>query len=152
MTSTALRYNSLVMAAWRVTAVGVLALTVGCARMREVFEPAQFIAAKRPPVVVVMQRSRAVVAIVNPRVSGDSVLGTVAGETRPIAVPFSDVHSVSAVRLDGVRTMLFAVGVTATASLVAYAFVTRGSQHDWYCDYNTSVLDATGAPLCGPRQ
>ena len=135
----------------RVTAAGVLAATVACARVREVFEPAQFITAKSPSVVYVMQRNRAVVAIAHPRISGDTVLGTVAGETRAIAVPFSEVHSVSAVRLGGARTVLLATGITLGSALAAYAlFGNANGKNDWYCDYNQSVRGPAGEPLCGP--
>lgn len=135
----------------RVTAAVILASSVACSRVREVFEPARFIAEKNPPVVYVTQRSNTVVAIANPRISGDTVLGTLPGESGPVAVPFSQVHSVAAVRFDGARTALLAAGVTLASALSAYAFFgTAGGRSNWFCDYNSSVRGPAGEPLCGP--
>lgn len=136
----------------RVAALSLLAMTVGCARVSEVFEPARFISERNPSVVYVTQLNRAVVTIVNPRVSGDTVLGTVWGENRALAVPFSDVHSMSAVRVDGVRTTLLALGVTAGAALTGYIlFGTANGHNDWFCDYDPPQgRGGAGAPVCGP--
>lgn len=124
----------------RLIAVGLLPLAVGCARVREVFEPAQFINDKRPQVVYVMQLSRATVTIVDPRVSGDSVIGKAFNDGSPLAVPFSDVHSVSAVRVDGVRTVLLAAGLSGAAALMLYA-VAGGSSGGptVFCDAMTEM-------------
>lgn len=139
------------MVARRVTAAGILAASVACSHVREVFEPARFIAEKKPPVVYITQRSRAVVAIANPRVSGDTVFGTLPGDNSPVAVPFSQVHSVAATRLDAARTALLATGVTLASALAAYAFFgTASGRSNWYCDYNSSVRGPAGEPLCGP--
>lgn len=136
----------------RLATAGLLAATAACARVSEVFDPARFISERSPSVVYVTQRSRAVVTIVNPRVSGDTVVGTVWGENRPLAVPFSDVHSVSAVRVDGVRTTLLALGVTAGAALTGYIlFGTANGHNDWFCDYDPPQgRGGAGAPVCGP--
>jgi hypothetical protein len=136
----------------RLTTAGLLATTAACARVSEVFEPARFISERSPSVVYVTQRNRAVVTIVNPHVSGDTVVGTVWGENRPLAVPFSDVHSVSAVRVDGVRTTLLALGVTAGAALSAYIlFGSANGRNDWFCDYDPPQgRGGAGAPVCGP--
>ena len=136
----------------RAAALGLVALTVGCASVREVFKPAEFISAKHPQVVYVTQRSRTVVAIANPRISGDTVFGTVAGDTRPVAVSFNDVYSVSASRMDGARTALLAVGFVAGTALAAYIFTTTGdSNSGWFCDYDPPEGRPGGAPVCGFR-
>lgn len=135
----------------RVTAAGALVATVACSRVREVFEPARFIAENNPPIVYVTQHSRAVVAIANPRVSGDSVFGTMPGQSHPVAVPFSEVHSVAAARVDGARTALLIAGATVASAFVAYVVLGGANGRDnWYCDYNDSVRGPNGEPLCGP--
>jgi hypothetical protein len=135
----------------RVAALGLLAMTVACARVREVFEPAQFIAQKHPPIVYVTQRGSALVVLENPRVSGDTLLGTVSGEVRQVAFPFRDVHSVSALRVDRGRTALFALGVTAGAVLTAYVIfgTANGNNPGWVCDYDPPEGRPGGGPVCG---
>lgn len=135
----------------RAAGLGLVALTAGCASVREVFEPAEFISAKRPAVVYVTQRSRAVVWIANPRVSGDTLFGTVAGDTRPVAVPLMDVQSVSASRMDGGRTALLALTVVGGTAFAAYIFSsTTGPSNGWVCDYDPpGGRDPAGGPVCG---
>jgi len=114
--------------------------------------PAQFIAEKKPAIVyVVTNREGKVLEIANPRVSGDTVLGTSAAENLPVALPLSEVYRVAALRPHGGRTALLVAGVTAAAGIVAYAFVQNAAgRNNWSCDYNTPALDGAGAPSCGP--
>jgi hypothetical protein len=124
----------------RLIAAGILTGAVGCARVREVFEPTQFINEKRPQVVYVIQRSRATVTIVDPHVSGDTVIGKAFSDGSPLAVPFSDVHSVSAVRVDGVRTVLLAAGLSGATALMLYAFLGSSSGGPTvFCDMMTEM-------------
>jgi len=107
-------------------------------------EPARFITEASPTVVYVTHHSRAVIVIANPRVSGDTVHGTYAGDTRPVAVPLSQVQSVEAIRRDGGRTAVLIGGVTLLAGIAVYAFVQEAKGHnDWTCDWNSAV------PRCG---
>jgi len=135
----------------RLTTAGIVAAMVACSRVREVYEPARFISEKNPPVVYVTQRNGAVVTLANPRVSGDTVLGVLLAENRAVAMPFSQVHSVAAVRFDGARTALVAAGIALTSALAAHAFFgTANGKNNWYCDYTSSTRGSAGEPVCGP--
>jgi hypothetical protein len=129
-----------------------LAAVAGCSTLRPVAEPAQYISEEHPDLVrVVNKQHGSVVMIAHPRVSGDSVIGTRAGEMHQVAVRLKDVHSVQAKRVSGGRTMLLLAGLAAAAGLTGYVISTSGEQHDWQCDYSTATLKANGgAPRCGP--
>lgn len=134
-----------------VTTATILAATAACSSVRPLYQPARFITEKSPPVVYVVRQNGAVVAIANPRVSGDSVLGVGWDSNRSVAVPMSQVHSIAAARFDGFRTALLVGGVTLASTIAAYAILGGANGHnDWYCDYNENVRGPTGEPLCGP--
>lgn len=129
----------------------MLVATAGCVSMQPVFDPARFIADTKPPVVYVMKGRDAILTLSNPRVSGDTVHGTLPGEGQPVALPLRDVQNIGTVRLNRARTVLLLAGVTAAASITAIALTSSGAANNWYCDYNTPSLDGAGAPTCGPR-
>ena len=125
-------------------AVAVVLGTMGCSSLQPVRQPAEFISASTPPVVYVTHRNRALIVIERPRVSGDTVYGNWQGQSRPVAVPLSQVQSMLARRKDGGRTALLVAGVTILTGAGVYAMVQPANgQNDWYCDYNSSV------PVCG---
>jgi hypothetical protein len=125
--------------------VTVLGLAmVGCSSLQPVREPAHFITQTKPAVVYVTHRSRAVLVIAHPRISGDTVHGTWPDQPRPIAVPLSQVQSIEAVRRDGKRTAMLVAGLTILSGVGVYALVQNANgRDDWTCDYNTAV------PRCG---
>jgi hypothetical protein len=123
--------------------------------VQPVWEPAPFVTSvgTNARVVHVTQRSGAVVAIVNPRVSEDSVYGMLRGENRRVAVQLSEISSIATSRLNGKRTVMLVGAVTVVSGLAFVSFVNGASgRHNWECDYSNPALEINGgAPLCGPR-
>lgn len=133
----------------RVTAAVSLVATTGCVSLRPVWDPARFIAETKPPVVYVMKGTEAVLTITNPRVSGDTVHGTLPGESLPVALPLSDVQNIGTVRLNGRRTALLVGGVTSLGTLVAVVFLGNANgRSNWSCDYNEPTQNNERDP-CG---
>lgn len=133
----------------RVPAVVTLAATTACVGLQPVWDPARFIAETKPPVVYVMKGREAVLTLTNPRVSGDTVLGTLPGESQPVALPLSDVQNIGTVRLNGKRTALLVSGVASLGALAVFAFFTNANgRSTWSCDYNEPTENDERDP-CG---
>lgn len=131
-----------VMTGRRVIAAFTLVATTGCVSLRPVWDPARFIAEIKPPLVYVMKGSVAVLTITNPRVSGDTVHGTLLGESLPVALPLSDVQNIGTVRLSGARTAMLVGSAAAIGALMAYAVLAHGSGAMKVCiDGDTSMID-----------
>jgi hypothetical protein len=99
----------------------VLLGSVGCATMRPVHDPAGFIAQNHPPMVYITYTDNSSVPVTAPRVSGDSLYGSVAGSDS-VAVPLHDVSVVQAKQHDKTRTVLLISGITAGTAAAIYAF------------------------------
>jgi hypothetical protein len=112
-----------------VSRLSLLALTVvslGCASVRPVNDPASFIAEVNPRVVYVTHTSGAVLTLSGPRVRGDSLLGTWVGASQNLALPLEQVTRVEAMQRDKTRTTLVIAGASLTAAALAY-LITRGT-------------------------
>lgn len=96
----------------RVPLLILLLSSVGCATLQPLREPAQFIAKENPQVIYVTYKNRSVVGVARPRVSGDSLFGTLQGQPAPVAVPLSHVQLIEAVQPDRRRTTLLIAGLT----------------------------------------
>jgi hypothetical protein len=110
---------------------------MACASVQPVREPARFIAETNPKVVYVTHRNRSLIAIGQPRISGDSLLGVWEGSARPVGVPLSQVTSIQARQHNKTRTTLFIVGLTAFTAGTAYALALAGNGEPKYCDYTS---------------
>jgi hypothetical protein len=118
--------------------------TAACSSVQPIREPVQFIAASSPSLVYVTHRNRSVLAIANPRVSGDTLHGTWAGETRPVALPLSQVQSVEALQRDRKRTAFLVAGLGIFTGVAVYAFLQNDAGREpWECDWNSAL------PRCG---
>jgi hypothetical protein len=111
----------------RVPLLGILLSSIACATLQPLREPAQFIAKENPEVVYVTYKNRSVVGVARPRVSGDSLFGTVQGQPAPLAVPLSNVERIEAVRPDGKRTALLIAGLTAFTVTSIYVLLKTGN-------------------------
>jgi len=131
----------------RVTVAAILAVTAGCSSLQPVAEPLRFIAETNPPVVYVSYETGAVMVMENPRISGDSMLGTVPGESRPVALPLNQVQTVSTVRRNSGRTALLIAGLAGMGAVMTYAVLANGTNSNYTCDYNDPKR--TGGPACG---
>ena len=123
----------------RVPLLVVLLSSLGCATLQPLREPAQYIATESPKVIYVTYKNRYVVGVTQPRVSGDSLFGTVQGQPAPVAVPLSNIQLIEAIQPDGKRTALLIAGLTAFAVTGVYVLLQTGD--DESCD---SVVDPCG--------
>ena len=128
-------------------AVALLALAaLGCQSLQPV--PLRYITETKPAVVYVADGFGVVTTVANPRLSGDTVVGTVPGGNRPVALPLREVQRVSTVRLNRGRTAMLIAGVVAAGAFTAYAVLSdAGERSDFTCDYNKPTFG--GVPQCG---
>jgi hypothetical protein len=122
--------------------------------LQPVSEPARFITETKPEMVYVTQGTGAIVEVMNPRMNGDTLVGTRLGASRnPVILPWRYVQRVSTMRRSKSRTMMLIAGITVASAVSVYAFTQSQNGHAaWACDYNTNALDGNGAPRCGPTQ
>ncbi len=79
----------------------VLLGSIGCATLRPVHDPAQFITQNHPLMVYITYTDNSSLPVNEPRVSGDSLFGKVAGAgSDTVAVPLHEVSVVQAVQRD----------------------------------------------------
>jgi hypothetical protein len=97
--------------------------TGACTRMQNI-EPGQFIPERKPDRVSVWTRRDSVTVVSNPQIEGDTLSGEVFEERWAMAL--KDVVRVEAVTPDPTRTVLFAVG--ATASVLGVYFLAKSGQ------------------------
>lgn len=129
----------------RVPLLVVLLSSVGCASLRPLREPAQFIAKENPKVIYVTYKNRSVVGVAQPRVSGDSLYGTLQGQPARIAVPLSAVQLIEAIQPDGKRTALLIAGLTVFTVGGVYILLQTGK--DESCDVTTDPCGGGEPPI-----
>ena len=116
----------------RWTAMVLLPLVAACSSIQPV--SVGFINDTKPPLVYLSDAYGAIQAVSHPRLSGDTVLGTVAGENRDVAVPLSDIERITTMRPNRGRTVLLLTGLTVAGALAAYGFFsTSGGQSQTIC-------------------
>ena len=124
----------------------MLLLAGACRSIQSV--PIDFIPDSKPPVVYLSDQYGLTRAVANPRISGDTVVGTILGGSKPVAVPLSQVERVAALRPNRAHTVLLVGGITAIAGLMTYTVLTKalgdGSQ---FCDYDRQPVN--GDAECG---
>jgi hypothetical protein len=97
----------------RVSLALVLFSTIGCATVKPVLDPAQFIAQQHPKVLYVTYSDNSSVPVSEPRISGDTLFGTAPGEAGGVAVPLHDLAQIRAVQRDHKKTVMLIVTVGA---------------------------------------
>jgi hypothetical protein len=133
------------MAIVRVPLLVVLLSSVGCATLQPLREPAQYIAKENPKVIYVTYKNRSVVGVAQPRVSGDSLYGTLQGQPARIAVPLSAVQLIEAIQPDGKRTALLIAGLTVFTVGGVYILLKTGK--DESCDVTTDPCGGGEPPI-----
>ena len=123
-----------------------LALTAACSSIQPV--PLEFISESRPATVDLYTGYGRHVAIDDPRVVGDSVVGT-GSKLEYVAVPLSKVERISAKRFSGARTFLLVGGVAVMGALATYALIAEG-EGDAYmgCEF-VNPRDTHEREACG---
>jgi hypothetical protein len=118
----------------RVPLAALILGAVGCTVVRPVSQPAQYIPQNNPDVVVVVYKDRSQVPVVQPRMNGDTLVGTWAGLGEPVVVPMDQVERIEARQKDKKRTTLLIAGVTAATVAGVWAF-TQLIGNSKACDY-----------------
>ena len=97
-----------------------LALTgLGCTSMRSV-QPTQFIPQHNPQSILVTTSDSDVTNVVQPKIDGDTLRGTVAGLQERVAIPLKDILSVRAKAPDGTKTAFLVAGGVVVGGALAY--------------------------------
>ena len=129
-------WQSLGIVVTRLSLLILLAASVGCASIRPVRDPARFIAESNPAVVYVTHNNGALLTITQPRVSGDSLVGTWAAVSQPLALPLSHLQRVRAVQRDGTRTTLAIAGASMIAVAMGYLLTRNVSSARQPCNFD----------------
>jgi hypothetical protein len=128
-----------------VPAAAVLLGSMACVVVQPVRQPAQFIPANNPEIVVVTYTDNSVVPVSKPHMSGDTLVGTWAGLGEPVAVPLSQVQRIDARQKSSKRTAMLIAGVAALAAGGTYA-IARVTISGRNCDvsYQPATLPQAG--------
>lgn len=119
----------------RAPALLLLATLAACHSLQPV--PVSFIPSASPQVVYLSDGNGVTQAVANPRLSGDTVVGTVVGGDAPIAVPLDEVQRIATVRVNRARTVFLLGAVTVGSGLLAYAILTHAAgDGSEFCDYD----------------
>lgn len=129
----------------RVSLAAVLLGSAACRSVQPVMQPSQFIPRANPEVVIVTYNDNSEVPVAQPRMSGDTLLGTWQGLGEPVAVPMSQVQRIDAVQRDRKRTTLLIAGLTAVTAAGVYALIQATSGSD-VCDYGRPGEGEGGLP------
>ena len=103
-------------------ATTVLSAAAGCYRVKPVWQPEAFLAQTKPEVVYLRMRDIPPITVANPRLIGDTLLGTRL-EGGEVAVKWTDVVDVYASQIDGTATAFSVASVTILSGLVVYALL-----------------------------
>jgi hypothetical protein len=104
----------------------VIATVAGCTSVEPVQQPAKYIAGKQPRTVWLTKANHSVVRVDGPRMLGDTVIGSVAGEYTEI--PLNDVTRVAAEQSSKGKTIAAAtIGGAAVAGALIVIFKHSGS-------------------------
>lgn len=109
--------------------------------------PVDFISQVHPPAVELYNGRGVVVTVANPRLAGDTVVGTgIGGE---VAIPLNEVQRISTVRFSSARTAVLISGLVSAGAIVAYVALSNAkgregviceednqSQENPLCDIN----------------
>jgi hypothetical protein len=127
----------------RLPLVALVLSSAGCATLQPVRDPAAFISQTNPQVVFATHKNGAVLAVAQPRLRGDTLLGMRQGLSLPVALPLSQVHSIQAIQRDKKRTTVLIAGAAALTATLGYLLVQARGGSGPSCDYS----GVTGEPL-----
>ncbi|HXQ29186.1 MAG TPA: hypothetical protein VN848_07950 [Gemmatimonadales bacterium] len=99
--------------------VGFVLTGVACTSMQRV-QPDQFVPQHRPSIIQVTTSDSDVTTVVEPRIDGDTLRGTVAGLQERVAIPLKDIVVARAQAPDGMKTAVLVAGGVMVGGVVAY--------------------------------
>jgi hypothetical protein len=111
----------------RVLLAATLLGNVGCATLQPVRDPVEFIPHTNPQLVFVTYINRTKMFVAQPRVSGDSLFGTMHGRSHAVAVPLSQIRLIQARQLDRTRTGLLIAGLAVAVASSVWALGQTGA-------------------------
>jgi len=103
----------------------VIVGAAGCMSLQPVQTAAQFIPKKNPRIVWVTYSDNSIVPVAQPRISGDSLIGTWQGLSEPVAIPLREVKLMQAPQRDRQKTTMMAISLGALATLGIVAIVIK---------------------------
>jgi len=130
----------------RVTLTVALLSIGACATVQPVKDPAQFIPKANPQVVHVTYVNRTKMFVAQPRVSGDSLFGTMQGQSHQVAVPLSQVRLIEAVQHSRKRTAWMIAALAVATASGAWALMHSGVGEP--CDYSLPEDTYSTGPPC----
>lgn len=121
----------------------LVSVSSACMTVRPVPAPAQFIPQSNPPLVYVTYTDNSIVPVAQPKISGDTLVGTWAGLSEPVAIPFHQIQLVQAKQPARGRTRLLIAGIVAFTAAGVYAIqqLTGNYRRDQYCIPSGQVPD-----------
>ena len=112
----------------RVTCVILSGTMLACSSVRPVLSPNTFIPQHQPDVVWVNDPDQGeVFALSNPTMQGDTVVGTMAGMSEPMALPLKPQYTVLARQRDGGKTAQLVVALGLVTGLAVWGFIVGGN-------------------------
>ncbi len=121
----------------RLAALLVCFATAGCTSLRTV-QPTHFIPKEQPDRVWITRTDGKLVTVDDPKLSGDTLLGTQGMEWEPVAIDLKEIHKARALTTDPVKTALFiGLPIATIVSFWVYEVTKPGSDR------------ALKAPSCG---
>lgn len=114
------------MAFTRVPLVGLLVAAVGCTSVKSV-QPAEYIPQHSPPVVWVTYTDNSFVPVSQPRIVGDSLMGTWQGLQEPVAISLKEIQTVQAKMPNPKKTVILVGSLAVVATAVTYTLLTAGN-------------------------
>ena len=131
----------------RAPALLLLATLAACHSMQPV--PVSFIHSASPQVVYLSDGNGVTQAVANPRLSGDTVVGTAVGGSGPVAIPLNEVQRITTVRVSRGKTVLLISAFAGAGAMVAYAVLAKANgDSEGFCDYDQQPT-GPGATECG---
>ena len=116
-----------------IIAVVAVAGLVGCKTIQPVSSPSNFVSAQRPDLIWVTNEWNEIVPLGNPRVAGDSLVGTWVGLGDEVRIPLSQARNVEAKQFNAGRTLILAGSLAAVSSALIY-WVVNGTGEPKPCN------------------
>jgi hypothetical protein len=111
----------------------------GCASIQPVRDPATFITDVKPSEIYVTHNNGALLTIAQPRVSGDTLVGTWKGAEQSLALSFNDLKEVQAMRRDNIRTTFLITGVSLIGVALGYQLVRNSGNGQQPCGFENAT-------------
>jgi hypothetical protein len=117
------------MALNRVPLAGLLLAVAGCTTVRSV-QPAVYIPQHSPATVWVTYHDNSLIPVAQPRIVGDSLMGTWQGLQEPVAISLTEIQTVQARMPSPKKTALLFTVLGLTAGGLVYTIATVGTSGD----------------------